>query len=190
MAIVASRVAEFMRGIGYKAIPCGNDTALSIPLAIDAGLGQFGRICRLVTPEYGPNIRLMKVLTDAPLAYDSPIDFGLLEFCNNCKKCVNACPVEALPFGDPAWEGRTESETKGVYKWQQDADRCLNWWGQMGTGCGICIRSCPWTAGIMKDNGTAKYLVEKFPALDLVWKPLDDFAGNGVLRDPATFWKE
>jgi len=190
MAIVAARVAEFIRGVGYKVIPCGNDTALSIPLAIDAGLGQYGRICRLVTPEYGPNVRLMKVLTDMPLAYDSPIAFGLPDFCNSCKKCVNACPAEALPWGDAAWEGPTESEIKGVYKWQQFSDRCLKWWGEVGTGCAICIRVCPWTAGIMKDNDTAKYLVENFPALNSILKSLDDAAGNGVLRDPATFWKE
>jgi epoxyqueuosine reductase len=190
MAIVASRVAEFIRGVGYKAIPCGNDTALSIPLAIDAGLGQFGRICRLVTPEYGPCIRLMKVLTNMPLAYDSPIDFGLTDFCNNCKKCVNACPPKALPFGDPAWDGPTVSEMKGVLKWRQYSDGCLRWWGEVGTPCGICIRSCPWTAGIMKDNETAKYLVEKFPALNSMWKRLDDFASNGVALDPAAFWKK
>jgi len=189
MAIVAARVAEFIRGLGYKAIPCGNDTALSIPLAIDAGLGQYGRICRLVTPEYGPNVRLSKVLTNLPMEHDNPIDFGLTDFCNSCKKCVDACPVQALPSGDPAWEGPTESEIKDVYKWQQFSDRCLKWWGEVGTGCAICFRACPWTNGIARNNETVKYLIKNFPALDGLWRPLDDFSGNGRLIDPIKYWE-
>ena len=39
MAFVAGLLAQFIRNLGYKAIPCGNDTALSIPIAIEAGLG-------------------------------------------------------------------------------------------------------------------------------------------------------
>jgi len=190
MAIVAARVAEFIRGIGWQAIPMGNDTMLSIPLAIDAGVGQFGRICRLVTPELGPNVRLMKVLTDLPMTYDSPIDFGLAEFCNNCKKCVKACPAQALPYGDPSYQGTTPSEVTGVYKWQQESDKCLRWWGQVGTGCAICIRVCPWSAGITHTSDSAKYLVKNVPSLDSTLKSLDDSLGNGILQDPAKFWKE
>jgi epoxyqueuosine reductase len=190
MAIVAARVAEFIRGIGWQAIPMGNDTMLSIPLAIDAGMGQFGRICRLVTPELGPNVRLMKVLTDLKMTSDSPIDFGLTEFCNSCKKCVKACPAGALPEGDPAYQGSTPSEITGVYKWQQASDKCLRWWGQVGTGCAICLRVCPWSAGITHTSNSAKYLVKNVPALDATLKSLDDDLGNGVLQDPAKFWTE
>ena len=43
MAFVATSVAEFIRFLGYHAIPCGNDTGPSIPFAIDAGLGELGR---------------------------------------------------------------------------------------------------------------------------------------------------
>jgi epoxyqueuosine reductase len=190
MAIVAGRVAEFIRGLGWQAIPMGNDTMLSIPLAIDAGMGQFGRICRLVTPELGPNVRLMKVLTDLKMEYDSPIDFGLEEFCNNCKKCVDACPPQALPAGEMLWQGSTPSETTDVLKWQQSSDKCLRWWGEVGTGCAICIRACPWSQGIMKDNGAGQYIVKNAPALDTIWRRIDDFAGNGNLKDPKTFWQE
>ena len=43
MAPTLWMLAEFIRGLGYNAIPAANDTALSIPLAVDAGLGQLGR---------------------------------------------------------------------------------------------------------------------------------------------------
>ena len=37
MAPTLWMLAEFIRGLGYNAIPAANDTALSIPLAVDAG---------------------------------------------------------------------------------------------------------------------------------------------------------
>ena len=43
MAFLISCLGEFIRNLGYQAVQCGNDTALSIPLANDAGLGALGR---------------------------------------------------------------------------------------------------------------------------------------------------
>ena len=70
MPFTSSMLAQFIRGLGYKAIPSGNDTGLSIPMAIDAGLGELARNGLLITRECGPRIRIAKVLTDLPLAPD------------------------------------------------------------------------------------------------------------------------
>ncbi len=187
-AVVAARVGEFIRGLGWNAAPCSNNTGLTIPMAISAGLGQLGRCCLLVTPQYGPNVRIAKVITDMPLAYDSPIDFGLTNFCNNCKKCVQACPPQALPYEEAEWQGFSVSEITGVYKWQRHAETCYKWWGQTGGTCGVCIRVCPWSNGIMHNNALAQTAVMNVPSLDHTWRQLDDDLGNGVLRDPALFW--
>ncbi|MHA1328609.1 MAG: reductive dehalogenase domain-containing protein [Promethearchaeota archaeon] len=72
MAFVIACLGEFIRNLGYTAIQCGNDTALSIPLAIDAGLGALGRNGLLITPKYGPRVRICKVFTDLPLIPDEP----------------------------------------------------------------------------------------------------------------------
>ena len=40
------------------------------PLAIMAGLGELSRIGILITPEFGPRVRLCKVFTDLPLQAD------------------------------------------------------------------------------------------------------------------------
>ena len=90
MAVVASSVAEYIRLLGYRAISCGKDTALSIPLAIDAGLGVLGRNGLLLTREYGPYVRLCKVLTDLPLAPDEPEPSPPEEFCSKCRRCSRA----------------------------------------------------------------------------------------------------
>lgn len=44
MAFAANLLASFIRGLGFRAIPSGNDTALSIPLAMAAGLGESSRM--------------------------------------------------------------------------------------------------------------------------------------------------
>ncbi len=77
MAFVANSIAIFIRSMGYDAAPSGNDTALSIPLALAAGLGELGRMGLLITPQFGPRIRLCKVFTNMPLAPDTFRPFGV-----------------------------------------------------------------------------------------------------------------
>ena len=93
---VATALAQFITNLGYEAIASLNDTALSIPMAIQAGLGEYGRNGLLITPKYGPNIRIAKVFTDMPLKADEPIEFGVKQFCETCRKCADACPVKAI----------------------------------------------------------------------------------------------
>lgn len=148
MAFVASSLAQFIRNLGHRAIPCGNDTALSIPLAIDAGLGQLGRNGLLITPWYGPRVRIAKVLTDMPLETDRPIDFGLTEFCENCKKCAEKCEEEgpgAISFDERTEGGPTISNNPGASKWYIDPEKCVKFWAENGTDCSTCIAVCPFS---------------------------------------------
>jgi len=149
MGFLAISLAEFIRTLGYNAIPCMNDTALSIPLAIDAGLGQLGRNGLLLTPEYGACLRLCKVLTDMPLNIDMPIDFGLTEFCKQCLACGRACPADAISTGDRTFAGVCESNNPGVEKWYVNAERCLRFWQVNGAACSDCIAACPFTEGFV-----------------------------------------
>ena len=71
-ALVVLSLAQYIRNLGYNAVASMNDTALAIPLAIKAGLGEYGRNGLLITKEFGPRIRLGKVFTDMPLAHDRP----------------------------------------------------------------------------------------------------------------------
>ena len=77
MAIVSSSLAEFIRELGYKAMPLGNEMALSIPMAVDAGLGELGRNGLLITEKFGPRVRICKVITSLPLVPDKPVDLGV-----------------------------------------------------------------------------------------------------------------
>ena len=137
-------MAEFIRNLGYKAIPMGNDTALSIPLAIDAGLGQLGRNGLLITPEYGPCIRICKVFTDLPLFVDKPIEFGVTKFCKTCSKCADACEADAIQkTNEPSFKTECISNNQGILRWAVNHDKCYSFWIENGGDCSNCIAACP-----------------------------------------------
>ena len=144
MAFLVSCMAEFIRNLGYKAIPMGNDTALSIPLAIDAGLGELGRHGLLITPEYGPCVRICKVFTDLPLKTDKPITFGVTEYCKSCQECVKACEADAIQKEDePSFKTACLSNRQGVLRWAVNQDKCYKFWIENGGDCSNCIAACP-----------------------------------------------
>jgi len=144
MAFLVSCMAEFIRNLGYKAIPMGNDTALSIPLAIDAGIGELGRNGLLITPEYGPCVRICKVFTDLPLKTDKPMTFGVTDFCKNCNKCVEACEANAIQKEDePSFKIMCPSNRQGILRWAVDQDKCYKFWIENGGDCSNCIAACP-----------------------------------------------
>jgi len=66
-------------------------------VAAIAGLGGIGLSRLLVTPEFGPFVRLGTIVTDAQLGSDQPLDENP---CDNCDLCRTACPVEAIQEDD------------------------------------------------------------------------------------------
>lgn len=138
-------IAEFLRGLGYNAIPSANCTALSIPLAIEAGLGQLGRNGKLITPEYGPRCRISKVITDMPLETGHPIDFGVTEYCTDCQICAERCPAGAIPFGHRTIDPLNECNSGHYRAWMLDGKKCYEYWATVGTNCGICVSVCPYS---------------------------------------------
>lgn len=141
---VAASVAEFIRFLGYRAIPSGNEMALNVPLAIDAGLGELGRNGLLVTREYGPRVRLSKVFTDVPLEADKPVDIGIQDFCEKCTECARGCPGRAILDGERTDQPRNISNSSGVLKWPTDTEKCLAFWLRNAGFCMNCIKVCPW----------------------------------------------
>lgn len=100
-------------------------------LAFHAGLGFIGRSRLLIHRRHGPRVRLVSVLTDAPLTPAA----GTVPFdCGDCTACVEACPAGAV---------RLSSE-------DYDLDACfaklrefrkIPFVGQHI--CGVCIKVCP-----------------------------------------------
>lgn len=62
--------------------------------AVMAGLGCIGRNNLLVTPEFGPRIRLRAMLTDHTMPATAPVHF---DPCRDCSMpCMEACPQESF----------------------------------------------------------------------------------------------
>ena len=141
-AAIVMQVAAYIRNLGYQAVASMNDTGLVIPMAIQAGLGEYARNQLVITPEFGPRLRFSKIFTDMPLEADKPKRPGVAKFCDICTKCVDACPVKALPSGRPKTGGGLSS-IKGVRKWTSDAEKCFSFWATLSTDCAICMRVCP-----------------------------------------------
>lgn len=145
-AAIVMQVAAYIRNLGYRAVASMNDTALVIPYAVKAGLGEYGRNQMVLTPEFGPRVRFSKIFTDMPLTVDVVRDLGLKAYCEECDVCAVACPVKALPFGAPEFAGDAVSTVKGVKKWSSDAEACFGYWAKLRSDCAICMRVCPFTA--------------------------------------------
>jgi len=193
MAFVQSCLAEFIRNLGYQAIPCGNDTAMSVPLAVDAGLGQFSRMGLLITPEFGPRVRLCKVLTDLPLIPDNPdvrFNQSVIKFCKTCKKCAKHCPSKSITHEtEPTWIGHhTPSNNPGTYKWYVDPESCYNFWVQNGADCSNCIRVCPYTKSRHWSHGVVRWFIKHMPWLNRFWLWSDNLFGYGKRKMPKEFW--
>lgn len=182
-------LAEFIRGLGYSAIPGANDTALSIPLAIDAGLGELGRNAKLITPRFGPRCRISKVITDLPLTTGSARLWGVTEFCNVCRKCAVNCPAHAIPMGERSFEPLGDFNQRGVRVWQVNHLKCYEYCSSVGTYCGICIRTCPFNKSAHWSHNLVRSVIRrKNGRIDSLIARMDDRLGYGKFGKPEGFW--
>ena len=139
-AWVSIQLAQYIRALGYsaRAHHLYNYQVLAVPVAVDCGLGELSRAGFLITKELGLGLRLGVVTTDMPLAHDKPVDIGIQSFCESCKVCAENCPIGAIPTGDKV-------EFNGLKKWKLDEEKCYRYWHAVGTDCGLCMTTCPWT---------------------------------------------
>ncbi len=138
--MIAAALAGYCSRLGYpaRAHVDGNYRVLATAAAVDAGLGEIGRLGLLITPTHGPRVRLAAVTTDLPLVPDQPRPFGIQEFCRICLKCAHCCPGRAIPHGE-------REEVRGLLKWQSSQEDCYRYWLRAGTDCGLCIAVCPYS---------------------------------------------
>jgi epoxyqueuosine reductase len=73
------------------------------PAALLAGLGHIGRSTLLITPRWGPRVRLVGLLTEEELTADVPFTRDLCAeqaLCREKPLCITACPYRAIAPGD------------------------------------------------------------------------------------------
>jgi len=187
-AATALKLANYIHNLGYEAVASMNDTALVIPLAIKAGLGEYGRNQMVMTEEFGPRVRFSKIFTDLPLTHDGPKRFGVSEFCAICRRCADACPVSALPLGPPTDAGPNQSSIKGVKKWTADCEKCFGYWTKLKSDCAICLRVCPYNKDFSRPvMRLARRLAGTRLRKAILW--LDTALGHGGRSTPKAWWQ-
>lgn len=73
------------------------DVAISVrAAAVVSNLGEIGWSKMILTPEFGPFVRCVFIITEAELEYDKPILPGTL--CDRCKLCARMCTGQAIPM--------------------------------------------------------------------------------------------
>jgi ferredoxin len=133
---LSQELTDFIRDLGYSVQVSGPTWHYGpmIPLFVEAGLGQLGANGQLLSPHFGSRARLQIIYTNAAVTHDKPIDYGIHQFCNECKVCVDRCPGRAL-MPDKVWYRGVE-KNKLVFK------RCRPVMARY-SGCGICMKVCP-----------------------------------------------
>lgn len=108
---VAYRTSKLLEEYGYKAVPIASSNIwryrqfpgvprvfspdLShIHASVAAGLTQIGWTGLAISPEFGPRVRYVSIVTDAELVPTPMYDKSQL--CDMCMDCVRACPTAAL----------------------------------------------------------------------------------------------
>jgi len=131
-----------MKGHDAKEVPLGfidegNKIArMSFKVAAyEAGIGVFGRLGIIITPEYGPRVNLGAVLTDAKLEPDGHMTG--FNPCNNCTVCVENCPAKAIREDLTPPSGFRRDRCVGFFDWirKETKDRDFT--------CGYCYERCP-----------------------------------------------
>jgi reductive dehalogenase len=139
-AYISSQIAAYISNLGYPATAnhLRHYEAVLVPLAVDAGLGEMGRLGYLLTKQFGPRVRLGAVTTNLPVIPDKPVDLGVEDFCRICRKCAVCCPSQSIPMEE-------QTEVNGILRWKLNAETCFDYWGKIGTDCNVCMRVCPWS---------------------------------------------
>ena len=130
--------AKISHSVGLKALPlpstgCPNDIRFLKAIfsykhaGQAAGLGKIGWHSLLITPDFGPRVRLSCCLTEATL---EPTNTSMTVECDNCVICLNNCPARAL----------TEPQAGEQYAINKFA--CSSFYNAAG-GCAECMRLCP-----------------------------------------------
>ena len=106
-----------------------------------SGLGWIGRNGNLITKQNGSFFFVATLIVDVELSYDDPF---AKDFCGNCRKCIDACPTEAI-LPDKRINGSKcisyfTIELKDEIIPEEMKGKFQNWM----FGCDVCQDVCPW----------------------------------------------
>lgn len=143
---MAYRLSLYLNERGYASIPMPRDGYGNLEVLLEkmpacfshvyaakyAGLGTIGFSYNLLTPEYGPRVRLVSVFTAARLPA-SPLQPA--ELCKLCGACGSLCPTRA--FTPRINQIRADFDAHVCTRYHQKLVE------QSRFPCGVCVQVCP-----------------------------------------------
>ena len=153
LPVIAEKTAKYLTDKGYKALAKVPSMVIQdearrtiLPhktVATLSGIGWIGKCAALVTNEVGSALRIIVVLTDAPLECGEPITKSL---CNpNCSVCADVCPGKA-PSGQ-LWDIDVDRDEffNAHACFSAARSRAKELLNINETICALCISNCPFT---------------------------------------------
>ena len=114
-----------------------------------SGVGWVGKNTLLLNPRRGSYFFLAELILDLALVYDAPMK----DFCGTCRRCIEACPTEAI-----SPEGYIMDGSKCIsYLTIELKDDIIppQYQGKMDGwmfGCDVCQQVCPWNRFAERHN--------------------------------------
>jgi epoxyqueuosine reductase len=136
------KLADWIHEIAPEArTRCGVDTApiMEKELSARAGIGWVGKNTCLINEKIGSWILLGEVLTTLPL----PADDAGVDRCGSCRRCIDACPTNAITEPYRLDARRCISYLTIEHRGNVDAELAEKF-GDWIYGCDICQEVCPW----------------------------------------------
>ena len=185
-AEIAGIMAAHCRRMGFSSRSHSNahSEVIHNGAILMAGLGEVSRIGdTLLNPFIGPRSKSVVFTTDLPLQPDRPIDFGLQDFCSQCRKCARECPCNAITFGPKVM-------FNGYEIWKADVEKCTKYrvTQKRGSACGRCMKMCPWNR---EDTVQSRHLAElsiNVPQARAAIIRMDDELQNGKRNLIKRWW--
>lgn len=155
---IALKLSSWIEARGGKALPIPASQPLDMEnftahlsakaVANVAGLGWQGKSLLIVTPQFGPRVRLVTVLTDLSLQPDAP----LKNRCGRCTACTDACVAQAIRNVNVEFHYGSRDE---ALDFRKCADKLVKEFKNLPQIekpiCGLCIKVCPW-GRTLKEN--------------------------------------
>lgn len=139
--------------------------------AAEARLGWIGKNSLLIHPKHGSAFCIAGFLISEDIKKLGDMPDGK-EFCGSCRKCLDACPSQAI-LGNRTVDSRLCASFLTIEKRGEFSSREKTFIENRLFGCDICQVCCPWNGKHLKDD--APY----WPTTEADWEFLLA-PGNGL----------
>lgn len=137
--------------------------------AVEAGLGWIGRHSLLVHPRLGSFLLLGEIVTTVQL---DPDETKMRDGCGNCRRCVEACPTQAILVDRKIDAGKCIARRTIERENGEETEGDLHGWV---FGCDVCQRVCPYNSKAPILDHEQFRPIPELEQLDAVsWLALDD----------------